>query len=254
MTKLGLVSVSFRDLNTEQIIALCRENGLTEIEWGGDIHVPHGNLQTAQRVWEAAATAGLQTAAYGSYYRIGRVIGQNPDWNAVLNTARALHAPMIRIWVCDRGSAEISEAQLAACAAECRALCDSAAQYGITVCAECHPYTLTDDYHATLRLLYAVNHPFFKLYWQPNQFRDHPYNLNAIRAMRDYITNVHTFYWVGKTKCTLQTGSRIWKDYLRELQGNPRAYLLEFMPNGQPEELPGEISAFRSIQQSVTAI
>ena len=249
MHNLGLVSISFRELNPEQIIHLCRENGLREIEWGGDVHVPHGEVETARRVFEAAAAAGLQTAAYGSYYRIGREKGKNPAWQAVLYTAVALHAPIIRIWACDRGSAEIPDALFNAAAEECRALCAAAAAVGITVCAECHPDTLTDDYHSTLRLLKAVDHPAFRLYWQPNQHRDLAYNLEAIRALRQYITNVHTFYWTGGDKHPIQKGAAVWKAYLQELQSFPRAFLFEFMPNGRPEELPGEIAAFKTIAQ-----
>lgn len=254
MLNLGLVSVSFRELGAGQIISLCRDNGLRQIEWGGDIHVPHGDLQAAREVYAAATAAGLQTAAYGSYYRIGREIGENPDWQAVLDTAAALHAPIIRIWACDRGSAEISDELFSAAAAECRAICAAAATKGITVCAECHPNTLTDDYHATLRLLEAVDHPTFRLYWQPNQHRDLAYNLEAIRAMRPYITNVHTFYWEGWSKLPIQKGAAVWAEYLRELQDFPRAFLFEFMPNGRPEELPGEIAAFKTIAQQVAQI
>lgn len=254
MPNLGLVSVSFRELSTKEIITLCQKNGLAEIEWGGDIHVPHGDLQTAKQVYEETTAAGLQIAAYGSYYRIGREKGENPDWQTVLDTAAALHAPIIRIWACDRGSAEISDELFASAAAACRTICAAAAEKGITVCAECHPNTLTDDYRSTLRLLEAVNHPAFRLYWQPNQHKDLAYNLAAIRAMRPYITNVHTFYWEGWDKLPIQNGAAIWTEYLRELQDFPRAFLFEFMPNGQPEELPGEIAAFKAIAQRTALV
>lgn len=247
MQELGLVSVSFRNLSAEQIITLCIEAGLDTVEWGGDLHVPHGDIQTACRVFEIASGAGLKTAAYGSYYRLGRETGRNPDWQAVLDTACALHAPIIRIWVCDRSSTDISDAQFKSVAAECRVLCDMASRRDIIVCAECHPNTLTDDYHATMRLLHAVKHPFFKLYWQPNQFRDLYYNLESIRAMRDYITNVHAFYWDEKAKYPILSGAHIWAEYLQELQDKPSAYLLEFMPGDLPEELSVEAASLKSL-------
>ena len=46
----GLVSITFRRLNPLEIVSLVAENGLTAIEWGGDIHVPPGKLKLARDV------------------------------------------------------------------------------------------------------------------------------------------------------------------------------------------------------------
>ena len=67
----GLVSITYRQLTPEQIIVLCRDNNLSAIEWGGDIHVPHGDLDTAAQVAEMTRTAGLSMPAYGTYYKAG---------------------------------------------------------------------------------------------------------------------------------------------------------------------------------------
>jgi hypothetical protein len=45
MIRTGLVSVTFRQLSAEEIIKLVVCAGLEGIEWGGDIHVPHGDLK-----------------------------------------------------------------------------------------------------------------------------------------------------------------------------------------------------------------
>ena len=47
--KIGLVSVSFRGLAPEAIIDLAAECGLGGVEWGGDVHVPCGDLRRAVR-------------------------------------------------------------------------------------------------------------------------------------------------------------------------------------------------------------
>ncbi len=67
----GLVSVSFRSLNCKEITELVKNAGLSSIEWGGDIHVPQGDLKKAREVRKMTQDAGLMTAAYGSYYRAG---------------------------------------------------------------------------------------------------------------------------------------------------------------------------------------
>ena len=60
MFKNGLVSISFRDFSPEKIVKMCAKAGLDGIEWGGDIHVPHGNLQVAVAVREITAAARIE--------------------------------------------------------------------------------------------------------------------------------------------------------------------------------------------------
>ena len=69
--KPGLVSITFRKLTPSQILDLCVGNGLREIEWGGDVHVPHGELKIASEVAEMSRSRGVAIAAYGSYYKLG---------------------------------------------------------------------------------------------------------------------------------------------------------------------------------------
>jgi len=67
----GLVSVTFRHLSAKNVVDLAVQAGLTGIEWGGDKHVPHGDLKIAKQVREYSIKAGLEVTAYGSYYRVG---------------------------------------------------------------------------------------------------------------------------------------------------------------------------------------
>ena len=71
MLKSGLVSVSFRSLPPEEIVRLAAGCGLGAIEWGGDVHVPPGDIANAARVGEMTRAAGLAVSSYGSYYRLG---------------------------------------------------------------------------------------------------------------------------------------------------------------------------------------
>ena len=67
----GLVSISFRKETPQTLIRASREAGLEKIEWGGDVHVPVGDLARAKQVGEETRAAGLDPCAYGSYFRIG---------------------------------------------------------------------------------------------------------------------------------------------------------------------------------------
>ena len=68
MIQPGLVSVTFRKLTPAEIVALVKQAGLKGIEWGGDLHVPHGDLVRAREVRELTHEGGLGVAACGSGY------------------------------------------------------------------------------------------------------------------------------------------------------------------------------------------
>ena len=97
----GLVSITFRKLTPAEIIGLVTQTPLGSIEWGGDIHVPHGDVKRAAEVGRMTREAGLAVSAYGSYY--GETDGLVFD--RVLDSAVALGAPVIRIWAGRKESA-----------------------------------------------------------------------------------------------------------------------------------------------------
>ena len=65
----GLVSVSFRGLSPEEIIELCRQNGLYGIEWGSDVHLPVRDIKKAEKISKECKAFGIDTFAYGSSFR-----------------------------------------------------------------------------------------------------------------------------------------------------------------------------------------
>src|SRR5205085_2622842 len=91
---------------------------------------------------------------YGSYFRAGDPLG---EFEAVLETARALGAPRIRIWAGRTGSAEASAAQRAAVAEGARVAAELAGD--IEVALEFHGGTLTDEPASAVAL--AMSGPAF---------------------------------------------------------------------------------------------
>ena len=106
--KPGLVSITFRGLTPQQIINGAVDAGVEGIEWGGDVHVPHGELATAREVAERTRDAGLAVSSYGSYYRFNE---SDVQFSHVLATAVALGAPVIRVWAGRQGSADADAAE-----------------------------------------------------------------------------------------------------------------------------------------------
>src|SRR4051812_49693737 len=104
----GLVSVTFRALGPQQVVELVRQANLDAIEWGGDIHVPHGDTARAREVRTMTLDAGLAVAAYGSYYRAAVSDADGLPFARVLETAVALEAPTIRVWAGNKASADSS--------------------------------------------------------------------------------------------------------------------------------------------------
>lgn len=86
--KKGLVSISFRQHSVEEVARAARDAGLKAIEWGGDVHVPHGDIEAARRAADVSRECGLSCTHYGSYYRIGY---SDPElFSSVLESARVL--------------------------------------------------------------------------------------------------------------------------------------------------------------------
>ena len=110
----GLVSVTFRDKKPEEIIELCVNNHLKAVEWGENAHVMPGDPAGAAALREKTLAAGLEVAAYGSYYRLCTGM----DFVPTLVSAKALGAPVIRVWAGNIPSAEADETYRANAARE----------------------------------------------------------------------------------------------------------------------------------------
>lgn len=242
MFRTGLVSISFRKNTAEEIVAAVRSCGLRSIEWGSDVHVPPDEKQKALEVRAMMQANGLQTAAYGSYYRLGESTDPEKDFSPYLRTAQWLDAPVIRIWAGRQGSSELDEAALDRLTGEARRLAHMAEESGVRLSLECHPNTLTDDAEASLRFLRAVDSPFLTMYWQPNQNRSPEYNLQAAKLLAPFTTNLHVFSWEmdhGELlRFPLRHHSDRWQQYLQIFGGGDHALLLEFMHDDRIETLP----------------
>ncbi len=232
----GLVSVSFRSLSPEQILCRLEGTGLTSIEWGGDIHVPAGDIVTARSVRDLTAAAHLRTFSYGSYYRTGA--SDPADFVRVLASAEALDTDIIRIWAYTKSRAALDDEQYARVVADTRRICDMAPH--MTLCTECHHGTLTEDPEATLAFLADVGRDNLKTYWQPNQFRPFKDNLASAALLAPHCRGVHVFDWSANARFPLAHGREPWRHYIDTIKFfSPGAeFLLEFMHDDRPESLP----------------
>lgn len=224
----GLTSVTFRGLNVETIVELAVQAGIDGIEWGGDIHVPEGDLEAAGYASGLTKSAGLKVLSYGSYYRLGN----GGDFSVILKTARELEAPNIRIWAGSISPEAAGEEDYKGMAEELKQICSQAQKEGITISLEYHRGTLTETAVSTLKLIGLVQSKNLYTYWQPNPDITPDKNCEELKRIKPYLSHIHTFYWkAGNIRYPLAEGRAEWLNYLRaaELDLKKSAYILEFV-------------------------
>jgi len=243
MIRSGLVSITFRQLSVERIVELVAEAGLDGIEWGGDIHVPHGDLARAREVRGLCERASLVVASYGSYYRLG----SGEAFEAVLATACEMAAPTVRVWAGEKGSADADAAYRERIAGESRLVADAAARKGIVVAFEFHGETLTDTSGSALSLLSAADHDNLRCYWQSVVGEDAAANVESLRALAGHLGNVHVFHWDGDRRCALAEGQDHWRRYLPEIAaaGGDRFAMLEFVRDDEPAAFAADAATLK---------
>jgi 3-dehydroshikimate dehydratase len=247
----GLVSVTFRNLNPSEIIGLVQKARLKSIEWGGDIHVPHGDLQQARTVYDRTIDAGISIAAYGSYYRAGISETKGLPFESVLETALELHTPKIRVWAGNKGSNEADSLFRNAVIEDLRRIGMMAERYTITIDVEYHNRTLTDTIESAADLFRIVHHHNIFSYWQPPNGTTFDHRLQSLSASLPYLSNIHVFNWCnGKSDQTrLEEGKEQWLEYFRIVSQTGRNHhaLIEFVRDDTPESFLSDASALRKM-------
>ena len=226
----GLVSVTFRQLGVEEVVEVAEQAGLAAIEWGGDIHVPLGDLPAARKARALCEDRGIAIAAYGSYLRAGSV--DREEIRTAVTTAVELGAPRIRVWAGTVGTAEAGVGDRMAVTRGLAELADVAAGSGIEIAMEFHRNTLTDEIDSTITLLLDVGAPNLTTYWQPPVDLDDAECLQQLEALMPWLSTVHVFsWWPSNTRLPLAARESLWRPVLDRLAAEPREInaLLEFV-------------------------
>ena len=180
--------------------------------------------------------AGLKVSSYGSYYRVGEE--KKGSFAAVLDTARELHAPIIRVWAGKHGSVKTDKKYRNKIIRESRRIADMADAAGIIISYEFHGGTLADTNISARMLLEEVNHDKIKIYWQPIVGSKANYCLAGLKSLIPWVTNIHTFHWgqSGERRPLIE-GQDAWKRYLSVIAASNRDHflLLEFVKDDAPE-------------------
>ena len=245
----GLVSVTYRPMTPAQIISAAREAGLSAIEWGGDIHVPHGDTGRAAVTGGMTRGAGLMPISYGTYYYTG-TYGDDymHKFRKCLECADILGAPNLRLWAGKKNSEDVGADERAAMVTELRACARAAAGRGKTISFEYHGNSLTNRAPSAVRLIEEIAEPNVSLYWQPNQFVSFEQNIENLKLVLPYVSNVHVFAWLGRDRFLLSEHADMWHAYMDILASTGREHgmLLEFVPGDDSAKLPTEAATLLS--------
>ncbi|HEY0620438.1 MAG TPA: TIM barrel protein [Kribbella sp.] len=243
----GLVSVTFRKLAVEEVVQVAERAGLAAIEWGGDVHVPLGDLPAARKARALCEDRGLAIAAYGSYLRAGSV--DREEIRTAVTTAAELGAPRIRVWAGTVGTAEAGVGDRMAVTRGLAELADVAAGSGIEIAMEFHRNTLTDEVDSTITLLLDVGAPNLTTYWQPPVDLDDVECLQQLEALMPWLSTVHVFsWWPSNNRLPLAARESLWRPVLDRLAAEPREInaLLEFVADDSVDQLATDAAHLHS--------
>ncbi len=244
----GLVSVTFKEKKAEEVIELCKKAGLKGIEWSENSHVDPNDEKEAKRLYELSHEAGLKIAAYGAYFRFGQHENAEERFRSSLINAKAMHAPIIRIWAGRGASEEISEDMRKEWAKEARMACELATEEGIKVALEWHRNTLTDRNESAIRFLKEVDHANLYCLWQPTVALNMQERIEGIDLIQSCLLNLHTYYWQDGIRRPFEEGLDEWRQYLSHVKDDRERYaLLEFVMDDREEQLLEDAESLKKL-------
>jgi len=242
----GVVSATLRQYAFKNFIKHVIKTDLSCIEWGSDIHVPYNDLNKAADVAAEMARNNLVAASYGSYYKLGRLPFQQDDgekeklFNMILNTAKILGAPMIRVWGGVRGSDQLDAEARQEIIEDALAIAAIAQQENIDISLEYHKDTITDTAESALDFINKARDSGgsnIYLYWQANSLLSFTENKNELIQVLPFVSNVHVQAREGNKRLTLAEHKHHWQEYIDIIKSDGRKhdFLIEFTPNDSPE-------------------
>lgn len=243
----GLCSVTFRALTPDQIVELSATAGLEVIEWGGDVHVPAGDVARAAQVAQVTTDAGLAVCSYGSYFRAE----PDEELTPILDSAEALGADRVRIWAGRLGSADADPSHWSAVVERLQAAASEAGERGVSLALEFHSGTLADTAPTTLQLLADVGAENLSAYWQPTVAASDDEALGEYDAIAAHVSAAHVFsWWPLKERQPLLAREQLWRRFFAAasaVPAPPRDALIEFVAGDDPDLLAGEAASLRAL-------
>ena len=248
----GAVSATFKKmpLSADEIIDLMTDCGLKAVEWSENLHVQPDDPEGAALLRKKTEAAGLKVAAYGSYFRLGENKDPGQAFERSLRSAKALGAPLIRVWAGTQASADVSDEQFRRLSDEASLIAEEAGREQIKVAFEWHKNTLTDTNQSARRLLAQANHPNRYCLWQPTVALTPRERVQGIAMMSSRLLNFHVYSWPDGKRGPLNAAE--WQYYLDAAadMGGTHCALLEFVLGDTAEQFRADAKTLLNLLES----
>lgn len=237
----GFTTVTFRRKSAEEIIKTALDNGVFDIEWGGDVHVP--DIAAAKRVNALCREYGIRPLSLGSYYRFGAP--DAPDFRETAERAAELGADRVRTWLGTKPSSEYTRDEVARMLSAVEDAASVAEGYGVSVAFEFHRKTLNDRGRVSAEFLAACR-PSVTTYWQPFFEGGDEANLSLVK---DRVSAAHVFSWnAACERFPLEKEYGFWKRCVAALKDSPcRDLLIEFVTDDSDESFKNDVACLKRI-------
>ncbi|ONI75211.1 xylose isomerase [Actinosynnema sp. ALI-1.44] len=249
MIEVGLASVTLRHKSAADVAAIAADAGLGVVEWGGDIHVPAGDLAAAAQARKLCDDNGLVVGTYGSYHKPGD--SDPAEFPALVQTAVELGARRIRVWAGTRASADAAPHYRAEVTSALRRCADVAGEQGIPVTVEYHVESLTDDIDSALAMYVEAGSTDLVAHWQPRQSPIVGQCLAEVRALLPALASVHAFSWGpdGYTeRLPLAAREDLWRPVVELLTTKDTVeILLEFVEDDDVDAVVRDATTLRQL-------
>lgn len=251
--RVGLCSVTLRQLPAAAVIDVAATAGVRRIEWGADVHAPPRDIGRLRALGDASRAAGLTVASYGSYWRAG--VSPPEEFGDLAQSANALGTGRIRVWAGDVGT---DHADPDTWRRVTRALQEAgvvAAGHDLAIALEFHPRTLTDTVDSTMELLERVDAPNVGTYWQPRLDEPVAASVAGLRRLLPRVLGVHVFsWWPGDQRLPLVHRADLWHAVLDLLttQIDPVDLLLEFVVDDEEARVRDDAQTLAALIERAT--
>lgn len=252
----GLCSITFRSLDADAVLDLAVRGGVEGIEWGADGHAPPGGGAAVVRLAARCRDAGVEVVSYGSYLGFGPADGEDAAAvTAVLDSAEAMGAPMVRLWAELGVGPDAGPTDRARVTARTAAYVDAIAGRGLVPTLEFHPYTLTETAASTLELLDALRCEAVRTHWQPDPSWSTEVALDELARVTPRLAHLHVFAWgsggIGD-RHALADGADLWTRSLALADHDAahlptrRYALCEYVRDDDPDQFIADAAVLRS--------
>ena len=240
---IGFTSVTFRKYDIEKVVDIAKINNIHSIEWGEDVHVK--NTADAKRAKKLCDDNKITVSSYGSYFKIGS--DKPSDFEEMCKIAEILNAPIIRVWLGEKGSEKTSDEEYKALVSDTRQIAETAQKYNQTIAFEFHQNTYNDNGKSCIKFINDCGMANVKTYWQPF-FKGN--DSNNLRTVFPYTVNIHVFFWntIGK-RFTLKKGKSEWSKWIEiaKESGYNGNYTMEFCKRDSKRIFAKDVKTLNSI-------